>query len=370
MRNKIPAKGKELVKYKGADLIDKLGHDIIMDVVRSILSGGNVRAMTEKLTQRRISMSNSSMLMTFIETSYSGVDLDDLYNIIYDELLSKKKLSVAEKNFVLWIIGLTGKSVQNVLRGNRSDIGKYIQGLNESLLANEKTAVEDFGQLTGSFEIDGKRLPISWKTFLQLSLAIGTQTLAIRGAEKSMYGKFFEKLILGCLLSILGFKFIKNSDTSVSEMVFWLSQRGAKRESDATLLLKPGKGVRFDIGFIGVGNTEISLDKVSRFEREMERGGETHFMKTIILVDRIGQGSRIVEMAKAIDGSIVQMSMNYWVYEVAEILQSSIGYTADILNGSKPESIQFVSARLNSVNLKNFINGTFDEPDLLDGEED
>ena len=29
------------------------------------------------------------------------------------------------------------------------------------------------------------------------------------------------------------------------------------------------------IGFIGVGNTEISLDKVSRFEREMERNGET-----------------------------------------------------------------------------------------------
>lgn len=361
MKDKIPQIGKDLVKYKGIDLIDKLGHDVILSVVESILCGGNVRAMTEKLTQRRIAMSNSSMLMTFIELSYSGIHLDELYETIQIELLTNKKLTISEKNFLLWMIGLTGKSIQNVLRGDKKNLIEYINGLTESLNNNERTVLEDFGLLKGDFAIGDKSLPINWKTFLQLSLAIGTQTLAIRGAEKSMYGKFFEKLILGCLLSILGFKFIKNTDTSSSENVFWLSERGDKRESDATLLLKPGKGIRFDIGFIGVGNTEISLDKVSRFEREMERGSEKHFMKTIILIDRIGDKSRILEMAKAIDGSIVQMSMNYWVYEVANLLSESLGFKHEILKLSKEESIQFINANLKTIKLKSFIEGIYEE---------
>ncbi len=359
--NKIPEKGKDLVKYKGAELIDKLGHDVIADVVASILSGGNVRAMTEKLTQRRIAMSNASMLMTFIETSYSGVDLKDLYKVIENELKSKHKLSIQEKNFVYWIIGLTGKSIQNVLRGNVQNLENYINELNESLDSNEEKVIEDYGKLNGNIILGDKSLPITWKTFLQISMAIGTQALAIRGAEKSMYGKFFEKLILGSLLTILGFKFIKNSDTSQSEMVFWLSERGEKRESDATLLIKPGKGVRFDIGFIGVGNTEISLDKVSRFEREMERGAEKHFMKTIILIDRIGEGSRIGEMAKAIDGEIVQMSMNYWVYEVATILKTSLGYNHPILSETRENSISYIEKHLAEINMKSFIEGLIEE---------
>jgi len=359
--NKIPHKGKELVKYKGIELIDKLGHDVIADVVASILCGGNVRAMTEKLTQRRIAMSNASMLMTFVETHHSGVELDDLYIVIEKELMSKKKLSIAEKNFLYWIIGLTGKSIQNVLRGDKGNLKSYIEELTESLELNKTLIIEDFGNLEGNFVIGDRNLPVNWKTFLQLSLALGTQNLALRGAEKSMYGKFFEKLILGTLLTILGFKFIKNTDTSISSMVFWLSERGSKRESDATLLLKPGKGVRFDIGFIGVGNTEISLDKVSRFEREMERGTEKHFMKTIVLIDRIGEGSRIVEMAKAIDGSIVQMSMNYWVYEIATILKESIGFEHHILSLSKEKSIELIYNSLKEINLKTFIDGIYEE---------
>lgn len=360
MKNLIPEKGKELVKYKGVDLIEKIGHDIILEVVVSILCGGNVRSMTEKLTQRRIAMSNSSMLMTFIEASNSGIDLNDLYDHIFDEL-TQKKLTVSEKNFLYWMIGLTGKSIQNVLRGNTDNLKEYMETLSDSLDDNEKTVTKDYGLLSGNFTIGDRNLTMDWRTFMQLSLALGTQTLAIRGAEKSMYGKFFEKLILGCLLTILDFKFIHSTNTTHSNNVFWLSERGDKRESDATLLVRPGKGVRFDIGFIGVGNTEISLDKVSRFEREMERGAIRHFMKTIILIDRIGDKSRIVEMAKAIDGSIIQMSMNYWVYEVATILEESIGFKHEILNFPKEKSIEYINEKIKHVNLKAFTEGIYIE---------
>ncbi len=50
----------------------------------------------------------------------------------------------------------------------------------------------------------------------------------------------FEKLILGTLLSIFGFRLINPEDSSQNNKVFWLSSRGDKRESDATLLYKPG----------------------------------------------------------------------------------------------------------------------------------
>ena len=52
----------------------------------------------------------------------------------------------------------------------------------------------------------------------------------------------------------------------------------------------------------------------------MEFGRQVHYMSTIILVDRIGEGSRIVEMADQINGDIVQMSMTHWIKEVGEIL--------------------------------------------------
>jgi hypothetical protein len=367
--NNIPATGKNLVKYRGIELIDRLGKDVILDVVTSILSGGNVRAMTEKLTQRRISMSNASMLMTFLTTSSQGHNIDTLYDQINAELINHK-LTIEEKNYLYWIIGLTGKSIQNVLRGDKNNLKPYLDELSESINASETKLSEEFGGLNGKLIIDGSILDMSWKRFLQLSLAIGAQTLALRGAEKSMYGKFFEKLILGSVLSILGFQHTLNNDTSKKSMIFWLSQRGSKRESDATLLYKPGKGIRFDIGFIGVGNTEISLDKVSRFEREMEWGRELHYMKTIVLIDRIGEGSRIVEMAKNIDGSIIQMSMNYWVYEIAETIEKSIGYRHEILNLPKEKSIEYIELKMKAIDLKKFIEGIIVSEDEESPEEE
>lgn len=120
------------------------------------------------------------------------------------------------------------------------------------------------------------------------------------------------------------------------------------------MLFKPGVGARFDIGFIGPGNTEISLDKVSRFEREMEFGKQHHFMSTIIIIDRIGEGSRIIELAKKIDGIIIQMSMNYWVKEVAAILQTKIGLKHEILKMSNADSLNYIQSRMKTIDLKGF----------------
>lgn len=153
-------------------------------------------------------------------------------------------------------------------------------------------------------------ISIDWLWLTYLLNAIGSQTLTIRGSEKSTFGKLFEKLVLGSLLSILGFRFV--SHKRAGEKVFWLSSQDEKRESDAALLYEIGKGVRFDIGFIGRGNPEISLDKVTRFQQAEVIRGIPFYMATIIIVDRIGRDSRILEMARAVNGTIVQMSATYW----------------------------------------------------------
>ncbi|RMG19769.1 MAG: CfrBI family restriction endonuclease [Bacteroidetes bacterium] len=196
---------------------------------------------------------------------------------------------------------------------------------------------------------------MDWENLLHVFMAIGAQTLTIRGSEKSVYGKLFERLVLGSILSMFGFELIDKNDTTKSQMVFWLTEQGKKRETDATLLVRPGVGARFDIGFIGRGNTEISLDKVSRFEREMERGRQTHYMATIVLVDSIGNKSRIQEFAQAIQGNIVQMSMSFWVKEVAHILHEKINLRTDFVDTNEEDSIRLIEEKMKNIDMLKFL---------------
>lgn len=190
---------------------------------------------------------------------------------------------------------------------------------------------------------------------LRTSSTTGAQTLAIRGSEKSSYGKLFEKLVLGSLLHILGFKRVSPENPESLTRVFWLSSREAKRESDATVLYRAGKGVRFDIGFIGRGNPEISLDKVSRFEREISLGRSKWYLATIILVDRIGANSRIERMAKAIDGTIIQMSMGYWPQQVAQQLNAKLGLRHELVRMNPSRIADYLREELATVPIQEFI---------------
>jgi hypothetical protein len=86
----------------------------------------------------------------------------------------------------------------------------------------------------------------------------------------------------------------------------------------------------------------------------MKQGNNSHAMKTIILVDRIGDKSRIVEMAKATNGHIIQMSMTYWVYELAKILSEYSDFKHEILKSKDEDSIDYIHKKIKDVNLKPF----------------
>lgn len=350
----IPKEGLNLVKYSGSQFIDKLGLSVVQNVVTSILMGNNVRDLTEGLTQRRILMTSASILATYLRIMKNSSNVIESLTEDIRNNLSVKRLSLSQKTYLCWFLGLTGKSIQNVIRDS-DGFKKYLDILDDNLKDISNDVSDIYGDFSMSVNFEGTDFLLNWPHLLRCLLATGAQTLTIRGSEKSLYGKMFEKLVLGSVLTLLGFEHIDKDDTSKSNKVFWLSERQDKRESDASIIIKPGVGVRFDIGFIGRGNTEVSLDKVTRFERYMERGFVRYNTSTIILVDTIGEGSRITDMAKEIDGTILQMSATYWVYELAQVLYKKNKYRSPLTRLSKEQTITYIKDKMKEIDLNKFI---------------
>lgn len=353
----IPKTGLALSKYTWVELIDRLWEEAIKDTVTAVLLGNNIRSLTESLTQRRITLSNASLVVTYLRASKAIPNFPkELLRIIKDEI-STRGVSKEKKVFLQWFAWLTGKWVQNILRGDGDvELQDYLDRLESTLLNSVEQSKAEYWDLEATITLDKETYPIGWLSLIQIMMAIGSQTLAIRWAEKSMYWKLFEKLVIGSVLSVLWFKLIKKDNTDETDHVFWLSERGDKRESDATLLFAPWKGIRFDIGFIWPWNTEISLDKVTRFDKEMQKWWNTHTMQTIILIDRIWAWSRIWDMAKDIWGHIIQMSMTKWVQELSWLLKTIFSDYDDKFSNLDDLSFQdLLKKRMKSVELRDFI---------------
>ena len=185
---------------------------------------------------------------------------------------------------------------------------------------------------------------------------IGSQPLAIRGSEKSTYGKLFERLVLGSVLASLGFEQTGVPPSKTSK-VFWLSSKFGEREADATLLVTPGQAIRFDLGFIGIGNPEITKDKVSRFEREFEISKQRYHSATCIIVDRVGEGSALEEQARRAGAKVIQMSMSYWPVELAQWLFTTFGHESEVRNCKPSDLPAFFKRKLASVSFEDFVRG-------------
>lgn len=76
----------------------------------SVLCGDNIRDLTESLTQRRVLLMNASLFMTYIKALSSFENLSvNLSKIIACEV--RTKLNADKKKYLLWFLGLTGKSI-------------------------------------------------------------------------------------------------------------------------------------------------------------------------------------------------------------------------------------------------------------------
>lgn len=101
LRELIPDASIKMVRYSAQDLIDRLGKDIISNVVESVLCGGNFRHLTESLTQRRILLMNASLLTTYLKALNSIEDFsNNLSQIVRNELKTPRIDLIQRATFI------------------------------------------------------------------------------------------------------------------------------------------------------------------------------------------------------------------------------------------------------------------------------
>jgi hypothetical protein len=346
----------KLLEAGGRDFVRQIGLDLVRGVVLDVLTGKNLRDSTESLTRRRIATLNLATVNLFLQGVARSTDFVSRLPHLAADTLTRQRLTKSERWIAQWVLGLTDKAFQNVLRDDPDALAEYRDRYVATCQEVIARHAREYGDLSGRLKLSsGLVAEVDWLLITYLLNTVGAQTLAIRGSEKSAYGKLFEKLILGSLLHILGFRHISPDRTRSFKRVFWLASRGERRESDATLLYDAGQGVRFDIGFIGRGNPEISLDKVTRFEREISMGRSRWYLATIIIVDRIGANSRIERLAQEVDGTIVQMSAAYWPQEVARVLKRVLGFDHELVNMDHTRIGAYLGRKMRQVPLQDFI---------------
>ncbi|MGI8588779.1 MAG: CfrBI family restriction endonuclease [Chloroflexia bacterium] len=358
----FPTGSRVLLSGGGKQFIERIGVEAARRVVLSVMMGENVRKETEPLTQQRIAQISGGLVALFAR---GGLEIDNFTSQIsemaVEQITGPRRNDKASTWVAQWLIGLTGKSVQNVLRSNPEQVQEYIRDFEAAIERAAAKCREDLGDLkmTLGFVEDGmgQRVELDWRDINRLTTAIGTQTLSIRGSEKSLYGKLFEKLILGSFLTILGFQRVNPATNMKTEKIFWLSDSSENRESDATLLIQPGRLVRLDIGFIGRGNPEISKDKLSRYTREMEIAGSSHSSVTFIIVDRLPETSKTRQAAEKIGAEIVQMSMQYWPRDVARRLGQRFGFKHELQTMADDKMPEYLASKLAAIQLQDFLVG-------------
>lgn len=334
----FPDAAIDLLSGSGRAFVRRIGEDAAKDAVLGVLKGENLRTQTEHLTRARISQLSAAIIAQYLTASVSTSDFSGNFFEIAKDAISKGNKNHPAYLSAQWFLGLTGKSVQNVLRGDSENLSEYVGKYSEVLSESAVRVQESIGSYTVSIDAgQGKTAVLDWERLLRLTTAIGAQALTVRGSDKSMYGKLFERLVLGSVLTMLGFHLVSGATVrSVHDVgAFWLSDSDDTRECDATAVIGPGKIIRFDIGFIGPGNSEISKDKLSRFSAEGELKGAKTYSRTFIVVDRLPNTSKTRDAARKINAEIVQMSMKFWTIELAKKLKA-VGWSSEM--SSVPEN--------------------------------
>ncbi|RLG43257.1 MAG: hypothetical protein DRN92_09765, partial [Thermoproteota archaeon] len=192
----MPDEARDLLSLSGADLVRHIGLDVIRGVVYDVLTGRNLRDSTEMLTRRRLTLLNASLVTLFLRGVNLSADFIEQLPDLAATTLQQKRLRKAERWLAQWMLGLTDKAFQNVLRDKPETLDAYKEryiAICEEAITNCES---DYGALSGHLELSsGAKAELNWMFFVYLLAAAGAQTLAIRGSEKSTYGKLFERLV-------------------------------------------------------------------------------------------------------------------------------------------------------------------------------
>ena len=346
--------GRNNIKATSSDFINMVGEEGVKDIVKKVFLGDNVRDVTEFITQRRLINSYSAMLELYLKTfNLHNDSIKEFIEFIAKDL---QKTKGDAKLLDLWLLGLTKKGLDNIVR-TEENIVDYQFSFESSVNDTVEDLKKSYGELSGTIEMNGSVINLNWNIMVLMFIAIGAQTLSIRGSAKSMNGKMFEKLVLGALLTVLGFTFLSGPPCKVdkTKRLFWLSNMDEnERETDATVIYN-GKAISIDIGFIGKGNPEITLDKVTRFGAYKRIGGIPHDMATVIIVDTIGENSDLFKKAKRVNGYVLQMNNNNWTTEFAKTICEIMDIEHELSNQRVEDLENYFDEKLKKIDMKLFM---------------
>jgi hypothetical protein len=362
----MPEGGRILLTGTGKQFVERIGVDAVRTAILKVMMGENIRTQTEPLSRMRIAQISGALIVLFARGLHEVPDfIGHLSEIALSSMAGAKRNDIATLWTAQWLLGLTGKSVQNVLRSDPEALQAYVKGFEEAVHRAAHRCREEMGevemQLGYTLDEHGAVGKLDWEGITRLTTAIGSQTLTIRGSDKSLYGKLFERLILGSFLSIMGFERVDPKTNTKRQGVYWLSDSSELRECDATLIVKPGKVAKFDIGFIGPGNSEISKDKLSRFTVKEENVEFVGSSVTFIIVDRLPMTGRTEKAADAIGAEIVQMSMQYWVRDLAQRLGRRLGVRHELQTMDDAYIGPYLEENLSKIAIQDFLAGVATE---------
>jgi hypothetical protein len=257
IKDLFPADSRLLLSGGGKEFVERIGIEAVRKVILGVLKGENIRTQTEPLTRRRIGRVCGAM-MGFFASGWTRVDnfSEKMSAMAIDQIKAtpNDKANVWPSQ---WVIGLTGKSVQNVLRSKKNELIPYIEAFESAVRESAEQCEKEVGKLrmTLGFVESGRRTrDLNFRDITRVTTALGCAALTLRGSDKSIYGKLFERLVLGSVLTILDYRQVKAGETKGKRKVFWLSDNSAARECDAHVLFEMGKVARFDIGFIAAAS--------------------------------------------------------------------------------------------------------------------
>ena len=123
----FPESGQLLLTGSGKEFIERVGIEVARQAVLNVMMGENLRDQTEPLTRLRIA-EVSGAIVTLFARGY--LEVDDFSDRLSPMAVRQIEIGRGDKAglwLAQWLVGLTGKSDQNVLRSDRKKITEYIR---------------------------------------------------------------------------------------------------------------------------------------------------------------------------------------------------------------------------------------------------
>jgi hypothetical protein len=284
---------------------DAFSADSVRQAVLHLMTGGNYRDITERVVREKLHIYHSWLLQIVhrARQEFGKAWSKELLARLREARNKEKVLA----DMQVWLLGLTHKTAQNLALSKKdaNEVAAFVG--NMLSLCDEVSQKRQWSDGTITIDLRNNSANSVEKLDLVESLwflqMVGAASLTVRGSNKAIYGKRLERAFLRAGLELLGLKLNEN---------YWLNiGRDAEvdREADGEVETKRGRA-RIDIGLIGEGNQEVPEDKLNRVGRN-----------GIVIVDRLGRQSAVLNTAQRLGVKVVQIRHNFPMSEIYEHLR-------------------------------------------------